>query len=159
MTIDTENLYKIIEKTTTVYRKGEPVEKRKVGSIQVTEIYRYRHTSEALTGDDFDKVDMIFVDVMVDKKKAETCREDLAKILRNYPRPERLAGGPSYIELAPNLEMEQEGALRLMALGKTLGLWKIVSGKTFGMDDATTREMAGQGLLMISGYGPKRNSS
>ena len=51
--------------------------------------------------------------------------------------------------------MEQEGALRLMALGKTLGMWDIVSPKTLGIDDAATaREMAGKGFLTISRYKP-----
>jgi hypothetical protein len=155
MSMDTEKLYQIVKDTTRVYRKGSSVEKRKVGNIDVTELFGYDHTSEAPTGDDFDKVDMVFVDVVVDRKKAEKHRADLTKILRNYPQPERLAGGPSYIELAPNLEMEQEGALRLMALGKTLGLWDVISGKTLGMDDAMARQLAGQGFLMLSGYSPK----
>ena len=76
----------------------------------------------------------------------------LEEQMKNYPHPERLAECPSYIELAPNLEMEQESALRLMALGKTLGIWDVVNAKTLGMDDATASQMAGQGFLMISGY-------
>lgn len=97
---------------------------------------------------------MIFVDVVVDKARAEQYRGALAEQMRAYPQPERLAGGPSYIELAPNMGMEQEGALRVMALGKTLGMWDVMSAKTLGMDDATARQMAGQGFLMISGYKP-----
>lgn len=148
-------LYDIVQDSTRVFRKGEEVERRQVGNVEVVELFGYDHTSKAPSGDNFDRVDMIFIDVVVDKTRAEQYREALTEQLRNYPQPERLVGGPSYIELAPNFGMEQEGALRLMALGKTLGLWDVVSAKTLGMDDATARQMAGQGLLMISGYKPK----
>jgi hypothetical protein len=39
-----------------------------------------------------------------------------------------------------------------MALGKVLGFWDVVSGKSFGMGEAETLELAGNGLLMITGY-------
>ena len=149
--MNTQRLYEILQKTTRVYRKGEQVEQKIVGNVHVTEIYGYPHTSEAKENG-YEKVDMIFVDVLVDRKNAELCKNELEKILEEYPQPDRLAGGPSYIELAPNLGLEQEGALRTMALGKTLGLWEVMSAKTFGMDEQTARELAGQGLLMISGY-------
>src|SRR3989344_4002115 len=148
------SLHDIIQDSTRVFRKGEEVEKRRVGSVDVVEIFGYDHTNQAPLGDNFEKVDMIFVDVVVDRSRATQYREALVEQLRNYPQPERLAGGPSYIELAPNLGMEQEGALRFMALGKTLGMWDIMSAKTLGMNDEEARQMAGQGFLMISGYKP-----
>ena len=134
------NLYEILQETTQAYRKGEPVEHKKAGTQK----------------NNFEKIDMIFVDIVVDKKRAESYRAAITRLLDNYPQPERLAGGPSYIELAPNLEMEQEAALRLMALGKTLELWEIVSGKTLGFDYANSRELAEHGILMISGYRGKQ---
>ncbi len=152
--MDAQKLYDIVKDSTRVFRKGESVEERQVGNVDVVELFGYDHTSEAPSGDNFDKVDMIFVDVVVDRARAEQYRGALAEQMRAYPQPERLAGGPSYIELAPNMGMEQEGALRVMALGKTLGIWDVMSAKTLGMDDATARQMAGQGFLMISGYKP-----
>ncbi len=152
--MQTEKLYQILQDSTRVYRKGEAIERRQVENVDVIELFGYDHTSKAPTADNFNKVDMVFVDVVVDRARAELYRTDLTKILRDYPQPERLAEGPSYIELAPNLEMEQESALRLMALGKTLEMWDVVSAKIFGMDDAKARQMAGQGFLMISGYKP-----
>ena len=154
--MNTQELYDIVQNSTRVYRKGEAVERRQVGNANVVELFGYDHTSKAPTADNFNKVDMIFVDVVVDKARAERHRANLTRLLKDYPQPERLAGGPSYIELAPNLGMEQESALRLMALGKTLGLWDVMSAKTLGMDDATAKEMAGQGFLMISGYKPSQ---
>ena len=152
--MDAQKLYDIVQDSTRVFRKGKAVEERQVGNFYVVELFGHDHTSEAPSGDNFDKVDMVFVDVVVDKAKAEKYRGTLVKQLRDYPQPERLVGGPSYIELAPNLGMEQEGALRVMALGKTLGLWDVMSAKTLGMDDTQARKMAGQGFLMISGYKP-----
>ena len=152
--MNTQKLYDIIQDSTRVFRKGKAVEQRQVGNVNVVELFGYDHTSEAPSGDNFDKVDMIFVDVVVDKARAKQYRGELAELLKGYPQPERLAGGPSYIELAPNLGMEQERALRLMALGKVLEMWDVMNAKTLGMDDATARRMAGQGFLMISGYKP-----
>lgn len=146
------SLYKILEDSTKVYRKGEVLEMRLAGKVEVPELFGYEHTSKAPKLNNFDKVDMIFVDVVVDKERAENYRSDLTRILEEYPQPERLAAGPSYIELAPNLRMEQEGALRLMALGKTLGLWDIISGNTLGASDDEAKKMAVNGFLMISGY-------
>jgi len=150
--IDSERLYKIIESTTTIYRKGSIAERKTLGDVEVVELFGYEHTDAAPKDDNLQKVDMIFVDVVVNRAESEKYRSELKKILRDYPEPERLAGGPSYIELSPNCGMEQEGGLRLMALGKILGLWEVVSGKTLGMDDATSRELAGKGFLNISGY-------
>lgn len=150
--MNTKKLYDIIEGSTKVYRKGETIQQKQVGNLQVTQVFGYESTEKAPKGNHVDKIDMIFVDVVVDKTKAEHYKSDLIKILKEYPQPDRLAGGPSYIELAPNLGMEQEGALRVMALGKMLGLWDILSGKTLGASDKETLEMAGSGFLMISGY-------
>jgi len=151
--MDAQKLYDIVQDSTRVFRKGESVERRQVGNVDV-ELFDHVHTNKAPSGDNFDKVDMIFVDVVVDRARAEQYRGAFAEQMSAYPQPERLAGGPSYIELAPTMGMEQESALRVMALGKTLGMWDVISAKTFGMDDATARQMAGQGFLMISGYKP-----
>ncbi|HLC56464.1 MAG TPA: hypothetical protein VJJ23_04480 [Candidatus Nanoarchaeia archaeon] len=151
--MQTQKLNQILEQSTHVYRKGEVLEKRQEGNVNITEFFGYPHTNEAPVNG-VDKIDMIFIDVVVDKERAEQYRNEITDILRDYPEPERLAGGPSYIELAPNLGMQQEGALRLMALGKSLGLWDILSGKTLKMNDDEARNLAGSGFLMISGYKP-----
>ena len=151
----TKTLSDIVSETTRVFRKGEAVEERQEGNLKVVELFGYESTNKAPSGDNFDKVDMIFIDVVVDKSRAEKYNKDIREQLRKYPQPERLLGGPSYIELAPNLGMGQEGALRLMALGKTLGLWDVMNGKSLGMSDSEAKQMAGQGFLMISGYKPQ----
>jgi hypothetical protein len=159
MKMDSKKLCEILKQTTQVYRKGEEIEETQYGDVKVKEIFGYPHTSEAPQGNNYEKVDLIFVDVLVNKQKAETEQQELENILEQYPQPKRLAGGPSYIELAPNLRLEQEQALRLMAIGKTLGLWEIVSGKTFGMSEPETETLARQGLLMISGYETKNKQN
>jgi hypothetical protein len=150
--MNSQNLYRILQDSTRVFRKGELVEVRNVTRVNVTEVFGYDNISEAPKGDNFDEIDMIFVDIVVDKARARHYESDLKRILEGYPQPERLAEGLSYVEIAPNLGMEQEGAFRLMALGKTLGLWDILSAKTFGMDDKRALEFASRGFLMTSGY-------
>ncbi|MCX6710125.1 MAG: hypothetical protein NTV63_04220 [Candidatus Woesearchaeota archaeon] len=153
--MDTQKLDDIIQGSTTVYRKGALVKQTKVGNVETTEVFGYKPTSKAPSGDNYDNVDMIFVDVVVNKTEAEKYRSDLTRILDDYSQSGVFADGPSYMTLAPELGMEHEETLRLMALGKTLGLWKIMSGKTMGMDDEQALSLAGNGFLMISGYKPK----
>jgi len=150
--MDLEKLYNIIQDSTEVFRKGAIIGKNEIENIKVKEIYGYKHTNESPIDENFDKIDMVFVDIVVNKKNAKKYEKDLIAQLNSYPQPDRLASGPSYIELAGAIGIEQEGVLRLMALGKVLELWNIVSGKTIGIDEATAKEMAGQGFLMISGY-------
>lgn len=152
--MNTGRLYQILQETTQVYRKGDKVEERKVGNVEVTEVWGYPHTSTAPVADQYKKVDMVFVDIIVDNKTAEKRKQELEKILAEYPEPNRLAGGPSYIELSPNCGLEQEGGLRLMALGEVLGLWNVISGKTMKMSEEQALELARGGFLMISGYKP-----
>lgn len=153
--MNTQKLYDLLKETTQVYRKGSLVEEKNVGNLHVVEIFGYPHTSTAPNNNKYEKIDMIFVDVLVDKEKAEARKKELETLLAEYPQPDRLAGGPSYIELAPNLGLEQEEALRTMALGKALGFWEIMSGKTLGLGEKKTLELAGSGFLMISGYKPR----
>ncbi|MDP3027818.1 MAG: hypothetical protein Q8N63_09015 [Nanoarchaeota archaeon] len=147
-----QKIYDLLKETTQVYRKGEIIEEKDIGNLHVVEVFGFPHTSTSPNNNKYEKIDMIFVDVLVDKEKAEARKGELESILAEYPEQERLAGGPSYIELAPNLGIEQEEALRIMALGKSLGFWEIASGKTLGLDENQTRELAGNGLLMISSY-------
>lgn len=137
-----------VESCTRVYRKGAQVETREVnGFFRVVEIFGY-----PLAPDGADVQDMIFVNVAVDKAAAEAAWPAVEEILRRYPEPERLRSGPSYIELAPALDVQQETILRLMAMGAALGKWQVLSGKTIGMSDDEARSLAGDGFLMISGW-------
>jgi hypothetical protein len=151
--MNTEKLNKIIQDATEVYRKGKPIDVSESKNPAVVETFDYEHTGGAPVNG-FEKVDMVFVDVVVDKTKAEKYKKDLVEILNEYPQPERLKEGPSYIELSPNCGFGQEYGLRLMALGKIAGLWDLITPKTLGADDTTAKQMAGQGFLMISGYRP-----
>lgn len=147
MSMDIDRLHVILGETTALLRKGEEVTERQEGNLKVTEVYAMPHEDEASK---LQKVDCIFVTVGVSKQKAEQHQDELISILREYPEPDRLAGGPSYIEVGGVIG-DQGTAFQLFALGEVLGLWKVITGKTLGMDDATARQMAGTGFVMISG--------
>jgi hypothetical protein len=89
--------------------------------------------------------------VCVDQKKAQENKQNLIDILNTYPDPERLKGGPSYIEVGGVIG-DQGTAFALFALGKVLGLWNVITPKTLGITGEQAREMAGMGFIMISGY-------
>lgn len=150
--MNSEKFYDLIGETTEVYRKGDLVEKKEIGNLEVIEYFGYPSIKDSINGNNYEKVDMVFVDVLVDKEKAKERKEELENLLKEYPEPGRLSGGPSYIELAYTLGCEQEAALRFMALGDSLDLWKVMSGKTLGLSENETLNMAGLGFLMISGY-------
>lgn len=100
-------------------------------------------------------VDVEFMVVGVDKAKAETRRAELRAILDAWPQPERLAGGPSYIEVGGVIG-DQGAAFLLFALGKVLGLWGLITPASMGITGPDAREMAGAGFVMITGYRPER---
>src|SRR5262249_11594518 len=97
--------------------------------------------------------DLEFLDVAVLENSAGY-RDELIKILKTYPSLDRLADGPSYIEVGAEIG-DQTQAFRLFALGKKLKLWDIVTPKLLGMTGEEAREMAGRGFIMITGFNPK----
>ena len=160
--MDLNKLYKILSETTIQLRKGEMIhgDKHLVQAIKegrdldkepggVVTIDAMPHTDDAPA--DLEKVDCEFLVIGVDRKKAEVYRADLIELLNTYPSPERLAGGPSYIEVGAEIG-DQGAAFQLFALGKTLGLWDIITPKVLGFSGAEARQMAGIGFVMMSGY-------
>ena len=95
------------------------------------------------------KVDLHLATIAV-LPDAESYRRELMIILSQYPRPDRLAGGPSYIEVGAELG-DQGYALRLFALGHVLKLWKVIVPRSFGFEGKEADELAGLGYVMISG--------
>lgn len=155
-------LYQILSETTIKLRKGEVVhgDKHLVEAIRkggdlgelpggTVTVDAMPHESEARA--DFEKVDLEFLIIGVDKVMAEKRRGDLVDILNTYPQPERLAAGPSYIEVGAEIG-DQGAAFQLFALGKTLGLWDVITPGAMGITGDHARELAGSGFIMISGY-------
>ena len=149
--MDAKKLYELLEKTTRVYRKGEVVERRKVGPVEVVEVFGYPPAPETTDEDLHPVVDAHFVKVGVNKDLARDREDDLRELLAGYPRPDRLAQGPSHIEVGAAIG-SQEHAFRLFALGKALGLWDVVTPATFGFEGEEADRMAGSGFVMMSGY-------
>jgi hypothetical protein len=157
-----DRLYEILNETTMQLRKGDVVhgDKHLVDAIKdgrdlskepggVVTIDAMPHVSEAKP--DIEKVDLEFLVIGVDRAKAQAHKDELVSILKTYPEPERLASGPSYIEVGGELG-DQGAAFMLFALGKALGLWDIITPASMGFDGAEARAMAGQGFIMISGF-------
>lgn len=154
----------LLDATTTMYRKGAAVERHDEGAVQVTEVWLGvdAQPDEPPT-DETTVVDVHFFTVAVDRRAAATWADTFYALCdawppdRTYMPEDRLAGGPSYIELGAQVGtlMGQQDALRLMALGEVLGAWKVITpARLFGAD-VSQREAdraAGQGYVMISGY-------
>jgi hypothetical protein len=142
-------LHEILNDTTIQLRKGAEIEQRMSGPLQVTEVFAMPHESEARP--ELERVDMEFLIIGVDKARAEARKDDLIAVLRDYPKPSRLADGPSYIEVAPEIG-GQGAAFQLFALGKVLGLWDVITPTRLGATGEQARQMAGNGFIMMTGY-------
>jgi len=149
--MDVDKLWEILDATTTTFRKGEPIVAQEEGGVAVARVFDMPHTSNA--PDELLQVDCHFVIVGVDKVAAEGCRKELVALLDDYPQPTQLAGGPSYIEVG-GVVGDQERALRLFALGEALELWTVVTPATLGVEGEMADVLAGQGMVMTSGYKP-----
>jgi hypothetical protein len=162
--MDLKRLYEILNDTTMQLRKGDVVhgDKPLVDALKtaktpedfeklpggVVTIDAMPHHKDAAG---VEKIDLQFLVIGVDKAKAERHRAELVSILKTYPNPERLAGGPSYIEVGAELG-DQGAAFQLFALGQALRLWDVITPATMGFDGEEAAEMAGQGFIMISGF-------
>lgn len=155
-----QRLHEILSETTVQLRKGEVLEgtPELVDAIEagdkelpggVVEINAMPHVDEART--DIETVDVEFMVVGVDRAKAESHKDELTSILKDYPEPARLAGGPSYIEVGAEIG-DQGAAFQLFALGKVLGLWDVITPTTMGFKGEQARQMAGGGYVMITGF-------
>jgi hypothetical protein len=158
--MNVKRLYEILAETTCQLRKGEVlegspqlVEQAKRGEELtaggVLEVYAMPHESEAKP--DVEKVDMEFVVIGVSRAAAEERKAEVVSIMKEYPQPERLAGGPSYIEVGAEIG-DQGAAFQLFALGKVLGLWDVVTPASLGFSGQEARQMAGAGYVMITGF-------
>ena len=104
-------------------------------------------------------IDMVMVKIAVDRGAASARKKDIIRALDNYPVKGRLEeGNVSYKEIANTLKISEEHSLRLMAIGKHLGLWEIETPESRlhmlrGCDiRALVEEDARSGKLMISKY-------
>lgn len=160
--MDLNRLHEILSATTTQLRKGETIrgDKHLVDAIKagadcderpggIATFDMMPHTNEAPP--ELIKVDMEFLTIGVDKMKAESHKAELVEILKTYPRPDRLAGGLSYIEVGAEIG-DQGAAFQLFAFGKVLGLWDVITPAAMGFTGEEARQMAGQGFVMMSGF-------
>ncbi len=106
---------------------------------------------------------MIMFSIVVDPAKARARKNDIIRELERYPVKGRLEEGQvSYREISNTLKISEEHSLRLMAIGKHLGLWDIdmpASGLHMlrGINtDTLMLEDARSGKIMISCYRVKK---
>ena len=108
-------------------------------------------------GHGYEVVDCFLKKVGVLKEKAQEFKGELAQLMQEYPLPNRLAVGPSYIELAGTIfNDDQDLAFRLMALGKTTGLWDLLTPRELGIGAEDAKRLASHGVVTIDGYGGKK---
>lgn len=145
-------LYEILASTTCQLRKQEEsVTKERVGNVDVVHVYGMAHESEIDGDSEFEKVDCHFVTIGVHREMAETIKDDLISILKEYPEPDRLARGPSYIEVGGVIG-DQGAAFQLFALGEVLGFWQVMTPTMLGFSGPEADKLAGSGAIMISGF-------
>lgn len=143
-----EEINALIRECASMHRKGDVVTESDVGGVHVTTIDAMpplpedpeRHTL----------IDVHFFVADIHGVEGET-KKRLGELLARYPEPERLAAGPSYIELGGVLG-DQGQALLLLALGQACGFWDVITPETLGVSGDRANEMAGSGFVMCSGF-------
>lgn len=160
--MDLKKLYEILNETTIQIRKGDAIH----GDKALVEAIKAGVESDKLPGGvvtfdmmpadaevqpDLERVDCYFLTIGVDRAKAEARKADLIDLLNDYPDPESLAGGPSYIMVGAEIG-DQGAAFQLFALGKVLGIWDVITPTMFGATGAQADQMAGSGFIMSTGY-------
>ena len=145
------DIHAVLMATTEMFRKGEEVIDHPPdhAGIRVTEVFSMPHEKDAAEG--LDMVDLHFVKVGVKPREAESHRDELLAWCRAYPEPNRLAGGPSYIEIGAIIG-SQDDAFRLFALGQHLDFWEVITPELLGLSGADARTVAGRGFVMITGW-------
>jgi hypothetical protein len=142
--MDTKFLYDV----TKVYRKGDVVTERNENGLHVTEVFGYPHVSNA---DTEALIDVHFVWIAVDVPEAEKHADEFDRLLHDYPQPNRLQQGPSYIELGAVLG-DQELAFRFIAVGAALRRWTVIIPETLGITGPEAAALAGSGMVMLSPF-------
>ena len=97
----------------------------------------------------YEIVDCHYHLIGVMRDRAEKHKAELVELLKQYPQPDRLKLGPSYIEIAGTLEEHNETALRLMALGKVLGLWDVLTPASMGVTGDDAHRLAFHGAVTL----------
>lgn len=154
-----DRIRNILNKTTVVCRKGNTIQQRTVGEIRpgvpamiLKEIFDMP-SPEQLQADNIEQIDMHFVIVAVQVDAIDDYREEIDELLLKWPQPDRLAAGPSYLELGGILH-DQTLALQFMALGQVMGYWEVETPASMGFSGDIADTMAGQGLVCITGWRP-----
>lgn len=128
-------------------RKGSEVETKN----GATHVFAMPHVDEA---GDLKQVDLHFIVIGVRQwLMTDENRSAFVRLCDSYPEPERFAGGPSYIELG-GVFGDQGVALMFMATGEAFGLWKVITPKSLGIAGAEADQLAGSGMVLMSGYRP-----
>lgn len=163
MAADQSMVRAFIHQTTRIYRPGPEIEETPTGWGGIVEIWvGTPHESEAVTDPDlFPSIDVHFFRVSVSRADAEALSGTFYDVMEDWPvdptySPEnRLAGGPSYIELGAQIGtfMGQQDAMRLMALGEVLGAWKVITPGRLGLTGTDADRAAGGGYIMVTPYG------
>jgi hypothetical protein len=145
-----QHLVELITKIAQEYRMTPEVTVDQTDKITVVEIYMMPHIDEAPPG--LEMVNMWFIKVGVNKALAEEHRAEIVSLISEWPD---ISKGLSYIHFG-GLIGSQDLALMLMAIGKVLGFWEIVTPELFG-DRVTNDEkdrLAGMGFVMADGFKP-----
>ena len=116
---------------------------------------------EACWGDSKSGIEIdIHAKVFIDAEGAESVQDDIVALLERWPaeawgHPTKpLCNGLSYIDIGAVLG-DQRIAFVLLAAGKFLGLWDVITPASFGVSGEQAAEMVGQGFVMMTPYEPK----
>jgi len=143
-----QELFSILRDCCFEFRKGPEVTTKRIGIVEVTEVFAMPHVDEASPA--LAQVDCHYLIIGVDPERAVCARSTLVPILDQHA--DFLRTGPSYITVANEFQMEQGTAFQLMALGEVLGLWDVITPARLRIEGEDAEQIAGNGGIWISTY-------
>lgn len=143
MTNPIDDLPAILDVSTTVHSKADDGHAERWGTQSLSVV------DEAAPGSVL--IDLHFVVVAVHMDEANHHAPRLVEILETYPEPDRLAGGPNYVELGSWIGTPDYG-LRLIALGAALGLWDAITPAVENVVGEDADKAVEAGGIFMSGY-------
>lgn len=99
--------------------------------------------------------DCHFLKIGVDPKALEKHKSEFIALMDDFPEPQVLQSGPSYIHVGAILG-DQGAAFQMFAFGEAAGLWEIITPAKLGISGPQANQMAGTGFVMITGYQPNK---
>lgn len=146
------SIYQILDETTRMFMTAPRIRNKAVDREVIKELFGYKNLNDVPPYENFENIDLVFANVIIDKTKAEQYKDNFIQILEDYSHQDKLSNEMNYVELSHAFNIDEAKALRMLAMGKFFGVWDVLNTKSMEVDKSKITELAKSGVLRTSGY-------